>query len=68
MNINETILILLSILAKYCFGKSYNNDYPHRYNQQIHHRFVARLNETDAAAIFAVLQKEPKFFDEFECE
>lgn len=74
----------LNFLLKICilsnvygrgFGKSYHSDTSTLLTQQLDHSseapieaVIRRLNHTDAAALAEVMQKEPKFFDEFECK
>ncbi|XP_055310503.1 serine proteinase stubble isoform X4 [Sitodiplosis mosellana] len=70
--------VLSSVCICICFGKSYQNDPNHTKQQQldpigakpienpIKNEIIAKLNDTDAAVLADVMQKEPKFFDEFE--
>lgn len=77
-NILLKFAMLSSVCICICFGKSYQND--HRSKQQfnqirekqtenpIKNEIIAKFNDTDAAVLAEVMQKEPKFFDEFECK
>lgn len=71
-------LMLASVSTCICYAKSYQSN--QSYKQQLgnirerehatrnKNEIVARLNDTDSLALAEVMQKEPKFFDEFECE
>lgn len=70
--------MLLNVYAGISFGKSYQNDHYHTQHVeqfQEEHNIIAKkngiiagLNDSDAVALAKVMQKEPKFFDEFECK
>lgn len=71
-------IMLLNVCACVCFGKSNPNDHHHaQHLEQIQdkqneiaekNQIIARLNDSDAVVLANVMQKEPKFFDEFECK
>lgn len=61
---------LLSIYICVSFGKSYQSA-EHNYelltdNQTTKPAIIARMNDTEAEALAEVMDKKPKFFDEFE--
>lgn len=70
--------MLTSVTTCICFAKSYRNDQPYR--QQLDNirerehetsnknEIVAIFNDTDSLVLAEMMQKQPKFFDEFECE
>lgn len=70
--------MLSSVCICVCFGKRYQSN--HHSEQQldqnrvkqtenpIQNEIIAKFNDTDAAVLAEVMQKEPKFFDEFECK
>lgn len=63
-------IALTNIYICICYGKSYQNDqqlFDHE-NAQIKNEIITKLNETDAIALAEAIQKEPKFFDDFECK
>lgn len=80
MNITILLLkfVMLSNVCIYIYGKSYQSD--HQFKQQLDeireklsesqnkNEILAKLNDTDASALAQVIQKEPKFFDDFECK
>lgn len=77
MNILLRFAVLSSVCICICFGKSYHHTNQKQFDEigakpienPIRNEIMAKLNDTDAAAILAdVIQKEPKFFDEFECK
>lgn len=61
-----------------CSAKSYQSDQPYKQPfERIHEKeqetpnkneIIARLNDTLPEELVDVIQKEPKFFDEFECK
>lgn len=78
MNLSTYLLkfvVISNVYVCLCFGKSYQSDH-HRHhqfepihdNETIKKEIIARLNDTEAVALAEVMQKEPKFFDEFECK
>lgn len=80
MNITNLLLkfVMLSNVCIYIYGKSYQSD--HQFEQQLDeireklsesqnkNEILAKQNDTDATALAKVIQKEPKFFDDFECK
>lgn len=82
MNMNKINILLRfaalsSVCICMCFGKSYDQTKQKQLDEigakpienPMRNEIIAKLNDTDAAAILAdVIQKEPKFFDEFECK
>lgn len=77
MNNLLRFVALSSVCICICFGKSYHQTKQKPVDEigakpienPIQNEIIAKLNDTDAAAILAdVMQKEPKFFDEFECK
>lgn len=76
-----TILLKFAMLSSVCicicFGKSYHNDDRIKQNfgqnhvkqlDPIKNEIIAKFNDTDVTVLAEVIQKEPKFFDEFECK
>lgn len=82
MNLYTCLLQLIIVSGAYfcvSFGKSYQSDDYHTRrhqfdkipvkisdNETTKKEIIAKLNDTEAAALAEVMQKEPKFFDEFE--
>lgn len=72
-------VIISNVYVCESVGKSYQSgEYPSHHldsiqdqitdNETIKKEMIAKLNDTEAAALAEVMQKEPKFFDEFECK
>lgn len=65
------ILLSISICSSIGDHSEYiheNQNQQQQQNEVIHDDIVAKLNKSDPVALAAAIEKEPKFFDEFECK
>lgn len=62
-------VIILSISVYLCLSEIRNAERRKQQNNEINNNdIIAKLNQSDPIAFAAAIEKEPKFFDEFECK